>query len=417
MSEVQVTKRTRCRLCDSMDLALVIPLKPTPVAEKYVTSEEVSVQQPFFPLDLYICEGCGHVQLLDVVDPKFLFDQYTYQSSSTAGLVKHFDECAQMITTEYSFKSQDLVLDIGSNDGALLKCFQTRGFRVLGVDPAEAIAKLASKSGVYTYPDFMTVDLAERIRKEHGAAKIVTAFNAFAHADDLSEIVKSVKASLDSDGIFVFEVSYLLDIIDHKLLGTIFHEHLSYHSLKPLIKFFEEHELEFIDVKRVTIQGGSLIGVVQHRFGSHRASRRVGEVLALEEKRKLDDPETLRQFGESLKNLRLELGTLCGDLKKKGYTIAGFGAARSGTTLISQMELGKQIQWIFDDHPEKVFKFSPGDHIPVYPTADLYARKPDYVFILAWIHSKKIIETHRRYLDEGGRFIVCFPEINIIEKS
>jgi len=412
--KISVTRRKACRLCGGGQLELVVPLAPTPVAEKYVTREELDQETPVYPLDLHLCLECGHVQLLDVVDPVFLFDHYTYESGNTRPLVQHFEETAQAAVAKYQLVPNRLVVDVGSNDGSLLRCFQKRGLRVLGVDPAHEIARKAAQNGIPTIPDFLNLHLARRIKKEHGAAAVVCAFNVFAHADNLAGMAGAIREMLAPDGLFIFEVSYLLDVLDGMLLGTIFHEHLSYHSIKPLAAFLQRHGMELIDVQRVGIQGGSIVGTAQVAGGRHPAASIVGELLELERARGLDQAKTLKEFAGQLRQVKEELGGMMTDFKNQGKTIWGYGAARSGTTLISQMNLGKVISCIVDDSPDKQNKFSPGDHIPILPSQALAAQKPDYVFILAWIHAKRIIENNRAYLEQGGRFIVCFPKIQVV---
>tara|TARA_Y100000294_G_scaffold127278_1_gene118798 strand:+ start:2551 stop:3801 length:1251 start_codon:yes stop_codon:yes gene_type:complete len=411
------SKRDVCRLCENTNLELVVPLAPTPVAEKYLTEEQLDQKEMICPLDLYMCKSCGHVQLLDVIDPKFLYSDYTYSSGNSSGLVQHFKEYADKIIDKYKPKKNSLVVDIGSNDGTLLRFFKNYGLKVLGIDPAKEIAEKATSSGIKTLPEFMNIELSQSIKKEYGLAKIITANNSFAHSDDLIGMLKSIKALMSSDGIFIFEVSYLLDVIQKVLLGTIFHEHHSYHSLKPLIKFMKRFNMEIIDVERVTIQGGSLIGTAQITGGPHKISPSVKKLVELEAKEKLDKPETIKNFAKKMKKLKDELGSMLANYRSQGKTIAGFGAARSGTTLITQMGIGKLLDFIVDDNPEKQGKFTPGDHILVRPTNAIFEKKPDYLFILAWVHAKKIIENNKRYLDEGGHFIICFPEIKIIGKK
>jgi SAM-dependent methyltransferase len=395
-------------------LELVVPLAPTPVAEKYVTADELDQRQPVYPLDLYLCLDCGHVQLLDVVDPEFLFDNYTYESGNTKPLVQHFDEVAGSLCARYRLAPKSLVVDVGSNDGSLLRPFQKRGLRVLGVDPAREIAQKATQSGIPTLPHFLTLDLARQIRSQHGPASVVCAFNVFAHADNLGSMAEAIKEMLAPDGVFVFEVSYLLDVLDRMLLGTIFHEHLSYHSIKPMAAFLRRHGMDLIDVQRVMIQGGSIVATAQLAGGPHAASTVVAELLELERERGLDRPQTLKDFAAQLRKLREQLGGMMAEFKQRGKTVWGYGAARSGTTLIAQMNLGKVISFIVDDSPDKQNKFSPGDHIPILPSKALYERKPDYAFILAWIHAQRIIENNQPYLAQGGHFIVCFPQIQVI---
>ena len=415
--EITKIKRDVCRLCQEKNLELVVPLAPTPVAEKYLTKNQLNQKEIIYPLDLYMCKSCGHVQLLDIIDPKFLYSNYTYSSGDSSGLVKHFKEYADNIVNKYKPKKGSLVVDIGSNDGTLLNFFKQNGLKVLGIDPAKEIAEKATSKGIKTLPEFMNLGLSQQIKNEYGLAQIVTANNAFAHMDDLIGMLKSIRTLMLPDGIFVFEISYLLDVIQKVLLGTIFHEHHSYHSLKPLVKFMKRYDMEIIDVERVTIQGGSLIGTAQLIGGPHKISYSVNKLIELEEKYKLDNTETLKIFAHRMKKLKNELGSMLVNYKKQGKTIAGFGAARSGTTLITQMGIGKMLDFIVDDNPEKQGKFTPGDHILVKPTSTIYEKKPDYLFILAWIHAKKIMRENKKYIDEGGHFIICFPEVKVIGKK
>ena len=313
-------------------------------------------------------------------------------------------------------KKKSLVVDIGSNDGTLLSFFKKHGLNVLGVDPAKEIAKKASSNGIKTLPKFMNLTLSKDIRKKFGLADIVTANNAFAHGDDLIGLLKSIKNIMKPNGIFVFEVSYLLDVIEKILLGTIFHEHHSYHSLKPLIKFMSSNNMEIIDVERVSIQGGSLIGTAQIIGGPHKISPSVKKLISLENKKKIDKLKTLKKFSKKLYSLKVKIKKKFINLKKDGKTIAGYGAARSGTTLITQMGLGKLIDFIVDDSTQKQGRYTPGDHIIVKPTNAIYKKKPDYVLILAWIHAKNIIKNNQEYLSKGGQFITCFPEIKYVKK-
>ena len=415
--KITITKRDVCRLCQGKNLELVVPLAPTPVAEKYLTKNQLNQKEIICPLDLYMCKSCGHVQLLDIIDPKFLYSNYTYSSGDSSGLVKHFKEYADNIVNKYKPKKGSLVVDIGSNDGTLLNFFKQNGLKVLGIDPAKEIAGKATSKGIKTLPEFMNLRLSQQIKNDYGLAQIVTANNAFAHMDDLIGMLKSIRTLMRPDGIFVFEISYLLDVIQKVLLGTIFHEHHSYHSLKPLVKFMKRYDMEIIDVERVTIQGGSLIGTAQLIGGPHKISSSVNKLIELEEKYKLDNTETLKIFAHRMKKLKNELGSMLTNYKKQGKTIAGFGAARSGTTLITQMGIGKMLDFIVDDNPEKQGKFTPGDHILVKPTSTIYEKKPDYLFILAWIHAKKIMRENKKYIDEGGHFIICFPEVKVIGKK
>jgi SAM-dependent methyltransferase len=412
----KVNHRDNCRLCRSKNVELVVELAPVPLAGKYTVPSEPDDCESF-PIDLYMCRDCGHVQLLDVVESDRLWTDYTYHSGHTKGLVEHFREVAHKVIACHRPAPGSLVLDVGSNDGSLLRPFQEKGYRVLGVDPAKELADEATQAGIETLPELMTADSARKMRAKYGPASVITAFNVFAHADDMDDMVEGIRTMLAPDGVFVFEAQYLMDIVDKVLLGTIFNEHLSHHSLKPLKPFLERHGMELIDVERVTIQKGSIIGTAQLQGGPRKVQPAVGELLALEDAKRLDKVETVKQFNVRLERSRQQLAQWIAQWKKEGATFAGYGAARSGPTLIVQFGLAGLISYIFDDHPQKVHKLSPGHRIPVLPTAELEVRMPDYVFILAWIHAKKIVPNHRGYLERGGRFVVLSPELRVIDAN
>jgi hypothetical protein len=299
----------------------------------------------------------------------------------------------------------------------LLRPFKLGGHRVLGIDPAREIARRATESGIETIPELMSVELARKIREERGQAEIVCAFNAFAHADNLGEMADGIRIMLGADGLFFFEVQYLLDIIDGVLIATIFHEHMSHHSVAPMARFLDRHGLELIDVERVPIQHGALIGSAQLKGGRRTVRPSVAQLLDLERSRNLASCETLRQFGVKMQQLKTRTRDLVREWKRANRSIAGYGAARSGPTLIAQLGLAGAIEYIVDDHPQKVYKFSSGDGIQILPTAELIKRMPDYTIILAWVHSAKIIQSNREYLERGGHFVVLCPETRIVGRE
>src|SRR5216683_908582 len=412
-----VSHRNTCRLCDSKNVERVVSLQPIPLSENYSTDRNLAANAPRYPVDVYMCADCGHVQHLDVIDPRDLWDSYTYYSGDAKGMPEHFQQVSEKIIRKCNPPPDSLVIDIGSNDGSLLKPFKTAGLRVLGIDPATEVAQRANDSGIPTIPSLMCLDLARRIREEHGPAQVICAFNVFAHADDLGEMVESVRVMLAPDGLFFFEAQYLLDIIDGVLIATIFHEHMSHHSVKPLVKFLDRHGLELIAVERARIQHGSLIGAVQLKDGHRPVEDSVKQLLALEVDRQLGELQTLRDFDAKVKQLRDRTASLVATWKKRGAKIAGYGAARSGPTLISQLGLAGAIEYIVDDHPQKVGKYETGDGIPIVPTSELCKQIPDYTVILAWVHSQKIIETNQEYLDKGGHLVVLCPKTRIVGKN
>ncbi len=398
-----------------MRLSKVLSLAPTPLANAFVAKDAIAEVQPVYPLDVYFCEDCTHAQLLDVVDPSVLYSHYVYVSGTSPVFVRHFREYAAYVTSRFQVPAGSLVVEIGSNDGTLLRSFKDLGMQVLGVDPAEEITRATVASGIDAVVGFFTPELARQLKTTRGPAAVIAANNVIAHIDDLSGVMAGVRDLLADDGVFVFEVSYLVDVIEKNLFDTIYHEHLDYHSVKPLVGFFRSHGLELIEAIRVESHGGSLRGVVQRAGGPRPVGVSVAEAVRQEQSLGLDRAETLRAFAGHINNIKNELTGLLRDLKQQGKRIAAFGAPAKATTLLYHFGFEPGIiDFIVDDSPLKQGLYSPGMHIPVVPSSELYARKPDYVVILAWNFAQPIIDKHAAFREQGGRFIVPLPRVEVI---
>src|SRR5579884_1479557 len=271
---------THCLLCGSIDLPVVLPLAPSAVGNDYLPEPR---RQETFSLSLRLCRSCGNVQIEDVVHPDLLFRSYTYATKHSLGLLKHCQQAAADAARRAAAPAGSLVVDVGSNDGSLLAAFRELGYRVLGVDPAVDIAERATAAGLETLPEYFTAALAEEIRDRYGPAALVTANNVFAHSDRLPDMADGIRTLLAADGLFIFEVSYLLDIVQKMLFDTVYHEHLCYHSVRSLAAFFRRHGLELIDAERLPTKGGSLRGTVQRAGGPRPPSPAVAHLLEWEE--------------------------------------------------------------------------------------------------------------------------------------
>ena len=406
--------RDDCRLCGSRELVRVLELAPTPPANAFVPENKLAEPQESFPLDVWLCGNCKHIQLLDIVDPAVLFGDYPYVSGTSPVFVRHFEDYAAGIVTRFSLRRDDLVVDVGSNDGTLLKPFQAAGMKVLGIDPAQAIAAAASASGIETLPDFFTRETAAHIGEQHGQAMCITANNVFAHIDDLAGTADAVRELLAPEGIFVFEVSYFVDVFEKTLFDTIYHEHLDYHTVGPLPHFFAGHGLDLFAVERIDTHGGSLRGFVQLAGGRHE---RLGVEALVDEEIALgvDREEILRDYSSRIADLGHKLGALLAGLRDDGKRIAGYGAPAKATTLMHHFGIGpKEIEFIVDDNPLKQSLYSPGLHVPVLPSISIAEREPDYLLILAWNFAEPIMEKCADFAQGGGRFIVPLPDIRVI---
>ncbi len=415
MSNTLCRRRQTCRLCGSEDLDLAIALTATPPANAFV--EHPTTTQQTYPLDVFFCNACTHVQLLDVVDPRELFENYVYVSGTSPVFVDHFRRYAEHVMAAYPpvQNGSAKVLDIGSNDGTLLNCFKDLGCTVLGVDPARDIAQTASARGIETVADFFSPELAANLRRSRGAFDVITANNVFAHADDLDGIAAGIAALLADDGVFVFEVSYLLDVIEHCLFDTIYHEHVAYHALAPLVGFFKKHGLHLINAERVDTHGGSLRGTVARINASHMVQDSVNALIALEHARGLHALKTYHRFAQKIDTLRDALTGLLAKLKTDGAKIVAFGAPAKATTLMYHFAIGPEtVDFVVDDSPLKQGLFTPGLHIPVVSSEYMYDEKPDYAIVLAWNFADAIIAKHQKFRDNGGIFIVPIPELKVV---
>lgn len=393
----------------------MLALTPTPPANAFVPESELAREQQCFPLDVHQCRDCGHVQLLDVVDPQELFGDYVYVAGTSPVFVDHFRRYAAAAIEDFELRPDGLVVDIGSNDGTLLGFFQDAGMAVLGVDPAKDIARRATEAGIETRNAFFTPELAREICGERGAAVLVTANNVFAHADDLAAIVEGVKTLLSPDGLFVFEVSYLVDMVEKTLFDMIYHEHLSYHTVAPLRRFFACLGMEIVDVERIDTHGGSIRVTVQKAGGRLSVGPSVDERIAHEERLGLNDPETLRAFAERIAGIGKQLVDLLRGFRDEGKRIAAYGAPAKATTLVYRFDLGPEtIAFIVDDSPLKQGLYSPGKHIPVLPSSALIEQNVDYAVVLAWNFADSIIRNSEEYRRAGGRFVIPLPELKVV---
>lgn len=407
-------RRDHCQLCGGKALTLILSLAPTPPANAFIPESALDEPQERFPLDVFHCEDCHHTQLTDVVDPAVLFENYVYVSGTSPAFVRHFEDYAGTVSSRFSPAAGSLVVDIGSNDGTLLKFFKDAGHDVLGIDPAKDIAANATAQGIETLARFFTPDLAREITSSRGKASVVTANNVFAHADDLLSIAQGVEQLLSPEGVFVFEVSYLVDVFEDVLFDTIYHEHMAYHAVGPLVQFFERAGLELFAASRIPSHGGSLRGFVQRAGGPHRADGSVDELLAVERALKLDSSETLKDFGARIDRLGKTFNGVLEDLVASGKTIAGYGAPAKATTLLYHFGIAPgMLEFIVDDNPLKQGLYSPGLHIPIVPADALLEKMPDILVILAWNFADVIMEKNAEFQERGGRFLIPVPEVRL----
>lgn len=408
-------RRERCTLCTASGAQLqpVMSLASTPPANEFVREQELAVPQPAVPLTLLLCSSCGHVQLAEIVDPVRLFKNYVYVSGTSPVFVAHFKAYAERTSTRFGLDDSAFVVDVGSNDGTLLKQFQARGIRnVLGIDPAAEIARKATSAGIPTLEAFLTRPLAEELLGKHGPANLITANNVFAHAEDLIEFAQAVSVLLASQGVFIFEVSYLVDVVQKLLFDTIYHEHLSYHTLAPLKRFFESVGMRLFDAERVDTHGGSIRCYVCHGGARHHDTEQVKTLIEGEREGGFASAQVYQSFKSRISERGAKLRSRVAEIIGAGQRVAGFGAPAKLTTLMYEFGLdGRSIDFVVDDSPWKQGLYTPGTHIPVLSSPALIERKPGWCLIFAWNFAASIIDKQVAYRAGGGRFLVPLPEL------
>ena len=405
----------RCRICHSKSLTKFLDLGFTPPADDFLSPERLEEQEVYYPLEVFICNNCSLVQIGYVVSPEILFqNEYPYEASITKTGVKHFHSLAKEASSRFDLSSEDLVVDIGSNVGVLLQGFKNHGAEVLGIEPARNISEIAIKNSITTINDFFSEDLASKIVKERKKAKIVTGTNVVAHIDDHHSLVRALDILLDEEGVFIFEAPYLVDLIENLEYDTIYHEHLSYLSVKPMNTLFHKFGMEIFDVEKVVIHGGSLRYFVS-RENTYPISNNVNKSLELEKEKKIYVIDRLNNFAKSVQRNREELIWMLKSIKHKGKRIAGVSASAKGMTLLNYCKIGPEIlDFITEKSTLKIGKYTPGTHIPILHDSELIKQMPDYALLLAWNFADEIMKNLKDYKDAGGKFIIPIPKPHII---
>lgn len=406
-----VRVRSTCRLCGSHRLDCTVPLRAVPILSPNVGHDDSAAITA--PLDLYLCRDCGLVQLVHVVDPSLIYRNYLYRTQVSQGMAEHFASLAATVIARADLRPAEFVLEFGSNDGTLLASFKRAGLRVLGIDPAIAIAAEATRRGIPTRSDFFGADLAASVRAETGPARAVLANNAMANIDDLEDVLHGVAALLAPDGVFVFETQYALDVLEKTLLDVIYHEHVSCFSVRPVLHALGRFGLTLFDAERIETKGGSIRFWVQRIGGPHPREPRLDDLLAAEAAQGLYDPEAHRRFGARVGTLRQTLHDVIAEAERSQRPIAAYGTSVGCAALIHQFELESRLDMLFDDSPFKVSLSGPGYALPVHGAEGVAVYDPALIVILAWRYADAIMAKHARYTGLGGRFVVPLPGIAV----
>ena len=408
--------KKKCRLCSSKNLFKFLNLGLHPPSDQFKKKNDLQNPTLFYPLEVCSCIKCGFKQLSYVVDPQILYQQnYPYESSLTREGKKHYGEFSDSIVKDFNLLKNDLVVDIGSNTGVLLRAFKNRKMKVIGVDPASNICRIANRSGIKTINSFFNLKVVNRINKQYGKAKVITGTNVFAHVDNLHTFVKNIKKLIHKKkGIFVIEAPHFLHLIKNLEYDTIYHEHLSYITVKPLINFFKRFGLEIINIQQRDIHGGSIRIFVSYK-GNYKINNSVLKICKIENKAKLNSKKILIDFQRKVQKNRFEIISLLTKFKRNNKRIVALSAPAKGMTFLNYCKIDSDyLDYATEKSAIKQGLYLPGVNIPVYSDDKILRTKPDYALLLAWNFSKEIIKNNLKYRKTGGKFIIPIPRNKII---
>lgn len=407
-------KREVCALCLSNDIKKVINFGKTPLANSYLLKE--NEKSEIYPLTLSLCKNCGHLQLNEIVNPQKMFSNYFYVSGTSKVLINHFKDYASKIIDKFKLNKKDKILDIACNDGTFLQQFINKGYtNVIGVEPAKNLRKINKKIGIDINTTFFDFPSSKKLKKKYNNIKIITANNVCAHIPSINNFVKGIENILNEKSIFIFEVSYLGDVYRKMTFDTMYHEHVSYHSLKPLIKFFQKYNLEIFDFDLVEAQGGSIRIYVSKKGSQLVRKKKIYNQIQKEKNINLFRIETFLKYHNRIKQKKIELSKILTDMKNNKEKIVGFGAPAKLTTFSYVFGIKKStVEFIIDDNSLKQNTFSPGKKIPIRNYEYLKGKKWNVIVIFAWNFSKSIIKRLKKDF-KNKKIIVPFPNPKIIK--
>jgi SAM-dependent methyltransferase len=405
-----------CRLCSKELKHDFVDLGMSPLCESFLPADRLDGLEPFFPLHTYVCDSCLLVQLKEYVTPDEIFREYAYFSSYSTSWVEHARKYCVMIKERLDLGSDSLVVELASNDGYLLQHFLPLGVPVLGIEPAENVARAAIDKGVPTRTEFFGVKLADQLAAEGLKADLIAGNNVLAQVPDLNDFVAGIARLLKPEGVVTLEFPHIGKLIAENQFDTIYHEHFSYFSLSTIEHLAARHGLKVIDVEKLASHGGSLRVYLALATSQRDRDRRVDALIVEEENTGLLDIPTYQAFAEQVKRTKRELLSFLISAKNAGKRICGYGAPGKGNTLLNYCGIGPDfLDFTVDRNPYKHGRYTPGMHIPIYPVEAIAEAKPDYILILPWNLKNEIVEQMRFVKDWGGKFVIPIPEVTIID--
>src|SRR3989454_8044449 len=416
LSRVDAAKiHDRCRICGSSELARYLDMGATPLANSYLTEEQLATPEPVAELALQVCVRCGLSQLTRVVDRDLMFRNYLYVSSTTQTLRDHCAELAATAMRVAGASEGDWALDVASNDGLLLSCFRSLGMQVFGIDPARNLAAEATARGIPTIAEYWSPEVARGAVGQYGRPAAITATNVLAHVDDVREFVQAVLLALAPRGIFVIEVPYVIDFVERNEFDTAYHEHLSYFALHPMRELLSAHGLVVFDVEHFPDIHGGTIRVFACRAGEREPSGRVTETEERERAFGIRNGDVYLAFGARVRRNMAELADLIGTLRSQGRRIWAYGASAKGNTLMNFSKMtAEAIPAVVDDNPKKWGLYTPGAHMRIVAPSERAEADVDDLLLLAWNFEQEIVRRSRA-IGYGGSYIRPVPAVAVFD--
>lgn len=414
---VKVGHISNCQVCNSNNLHLVLDVGFQPLCDTLLSKTELDKPEKTYPLRMMWCENCTNVQIDYCVDGHEVYHlNYPYKSGVTKELVEYQSQIGKSVVKKYQLTSKDLVVDVGSNDGTLLKGFKAEGIRVLGVEPTN-IAKIAVESGIETIQSFFDIKTSQKMKKKYKEASVVITTNTFAHMQTIGEFIMGAYNILKDDGVFISETHYILDVIEGGQFDTIYHEHLRTYSLRALVALFNQYDFTITDVERGSRYGGN-IRIYATKGKGRTVSNNVKNLLKLEEKSGLGKLKTYTKFANRVKKARLEFMDFLIKTKKKGKSIVGNSCPGRCSTLLNYYGVDSELLPYLAEQPTslKLGMYLPGKHIPIVDNQRIIDEQPNFVVILAWHYAKPIMEQLK---ERGLRsdFVIPLPDFKIVKNS
>ncbi|MBK9271787.1 MAG: class I SAM-dependent methyltransferase [Saprospiraceae bacterium] len=407
---------SHCRFCKAELKEELIDLGSAPLSNALLTKDNLSESEIWYPLRVMICGNCFMVQTEDYSGREHIFhDQYAYFSSYSSTWLNHSKSYCQMMQNRFGLGSDQLVLEVASNDGYLLQYFKESGIPVLGVEPTANTAQVALDKGIATVVDFFGTKLAQQLKNERRIPNLIVGNNVLAHVPDVLDFVTGLKILLHPEGVITVEFPHLLKLIQFNQFDTIYHEHFSYFSFHIVKRIFESIGLRIFDVDELDTHGGSLrIYATHQENSSHLTSENVDKMIRKESAFGIESMDTYAHFQNKVNSIKNRFNQFLIDAKIKGKSVIAYGAAAKGNTLLNYCGVRKDlVQFIVDASPHKQGKFTPGMHIPILDEKHIRDLKPDYVVVLPW-NIKDEIEEQLFYIRRwGGKLVVAIPQLEV----